>query len=345
MNMTFPGSEWETRPSGDLGFDADKLARVQRWLLEVAGDRPFQVGIARYGYLAAEWRQGVAADSSHSQASAAKSYYSTLLGIVVAEGKLSSPDERVVDYFPEMMDVGEQEGPKPGRYAFEKDRDITFRHLICNVSGYMKPGEKPGEVFHYQTYGMNILTHAMAKIYGCYDANDPEGSPGCGKVIGEKLRDPIGGTWTHSHSNFDLWPSARLNIFGYYTQVHTTLRDQLRVGHLWANYGNWNGVQVAPENYLREATVTNDFILKNEPEENWKYGHGFWCNDRGMQWADAPRDSFAASGAGAKHIWMCPRLGLVIAQNPGLWDQFREEQDKIGSQNEVIARVVNAVKE
>ena len=344
MNTTFPGANWETRLPGDLGFDAEKLARVQRWLREVAGDRSFQVGIARYGYIAAEWRQGVAADSMPSQASAAKSYSSTLLGIVVAEGKLSSPDERVVDYFPEMMDVGEQEGPKPGRYAFEKDRDITFRHLICNVSGYMKPGEKPGKVFHYQTYGMNILTHAMAKIYGCYDADDPEGLPGCGKVIEEKLRDPIGGTWTHSHSNFDLWPSARLNIFGYYTQVHTTLRDQLRVGHLWANYGNWNGVQVAPESYLKEATVTNDFILDNEPEENWKYGQGFWCNDRGMQWKDAPRDSFAASGAGAKHIWMCPRLGLVIAQNPGLWDQFREEQDKIGSQNEVIARVVNAVK-
>ena len=62
--MTFPGSEWEMRPPGDLGFDAEKLARVQRWLHEVAGDRPFQLGIARYGYLAAEWRQGVAADSS-----------------------------------------------------------------------------------------------------------------------------------------------------------------------------------------------------------------------------------------------------------------------------------------
>ena len=36
MDMTFPGSEWEMRPPGDLGFDAEKLARVQRWLLEVA---------------------------------------------------------------------------------------------------------------------------------------------------------------------------------------------------------------------------------------------------------------------------------------------------------------------
>ena len=72
--MTFPGANWETKPPGDLGFDSDKLARVQRWLREVAGDRSFQVGIARYGYLAAEWRQDVAADSMPSQASAAKSY-------------------------------------------------------------------------------------------------------------------------------------------------------------------------------------------------------------------------------------------------------------------------------
>ncbi|MDE2724900.1 MAG: hypothetical protein OXI59_16135 [Gemmatimonadota bacterium] len=177
MDMTFPGAEWETRPPGDLGFDAEKLARVQRWLREVAGDRSFQVGIARYGYLAAEWRQGVAADSSHSQESAAKSYYSTLLGIIVAEGKLSSPDERVVDYYPEMMDVGEQEGPKPGRYAFEKDRDITFRHLICNVSGYMKPGEKPGKVFFFFFYGMTGLTHILAKMCVRYGASDPEGLP------------------------------------------------------------------------------------------------------------------------------------------------------------------------
>jgi len=344
MNKTFPDTEWETQDPSDVGFDPEKLARVQTYLQEQAGDKSYQIGIARYGYLVAEWGQGVETGKRLSQASAAKSYYSSLFGIIVAEGKLPSPDARVVDYFPEMMDVGEQEGPKPERYAFEKDRDITFRQLICNVSGYMKPGEEPGKVFHYQTYGMNIFTHAMAKIYGYYDVNDPEGLPGCGRLLEEKLRDPIQGTWTHTYSNFKLQDSAKLNIFGYYTQVQTSLRDQLRVGHLWLNYGNWNGQQVIPESYLKEATVTNKFILENEPEENWKYGHGFWCNDHGKQWPDAPRDSFAASGAGAKHIWMCPRLGLVITQNPGLWDQFKAEQQKTGSQNDVIARILDALK-
>jgi CubicO group peptidase (beta-lactamase class C family) len=344
MNQTFPNSEWETKSPGDLLFDPDKLSDVKTWLQEEAQDANYQVGIARYGYLAAEWGQGIKPGARLAQASAAKSYYSSLLGIIVAEGKLPSPDARVVDYYPEMMAVGEQEGPKPGRFAFEKDRDITFRQLICNVSGYMKPGEEPGKVFHYQTYGMNIFTHAMASIYGYYDVNDPEGLPGCGRLLEEKLRDPIKGTWTHSYANFDLWDNAKLNIFGYYTQVQTSLRDQLRVGHLWLNYGNWDGTQVIPETYLKEATVTNPFILQNEPEENWKYGHGFWCNDHGKQWPDAPRDSFAASGAGAKHIWMCPRLGLVITQNPGFWNHFKEEQQKTASQNEVILRILGAIR-
>lgn len=210
METTFPGSKWEFRSPDDLGFDTEKFASIETWLRETAGDKRYQVGIARNGYLVAQWRQGVEADAKFSQASAAKSYYSSLLGIMVANGKLSSPDEKVVDYYPEMMDVGEQEGPKPGRYAFEKDRAITFRQLICNVSGYMKPGEEPGKVFHYQTYGMNIFTHAMAKIYGYYDVNDPENSPGCCRAIEEQLRNPINGTWTHSHSNFKLWPNARL---------------------------------------------------------------------------------------------------------------------------------------
>ena len=345
MEQIFPETRWASRAPAELGFDPGRLAAVGAWLAETAGDTRFQVGVARHGYLAAEWRQGVEAEARQPQASAAKSFYSSLLGVAVAEGRIASPDAKVVEVYPEMMAVGEREGPKPGRYAFDKDREITFRQLICNVSGYMKPGERPGEVFHYQTYGMNILSHALAKLYGLYDADDPEGSPGFGKLIEAKLRDPIGGTWTYSYRNFDLWDRAKLNVFGYYSEIHATLHDQLRVGHMWLNYGRWNGTQVVPEGYLREATVTNRFLLEHEPEANWTYGHGFWCNDHGRLWPDAPRDSFAASGAGAKHIWMCPRLGLVVAQNPGLWDQFREERRQNASQNDLIARVVAAVKE
>ncbi|MDA0745112.1 MAG: serine hydrolase [bacterium] len=341
--MTFPKQTWEQKPPEDLGFNIQKLTTVKTWLQEIANDKSYQVAIARNGYLIAEWRQGVEAHQQQRQASAAKSFYSSLLGIAVAEGKLTSPDEKVVDHYPDMIDVSEDEGPKPGRYTFEKDRNITFRQLICNVSGYMKPGEEPGKVFHYQTYGMNILTHALATLYNLYDPTDPTNLPGCGKLLEDKIRNPIGASWDYHYSNFKLQPKAKLNTFGYYLQIQATAHDLLRAGHLWLNYGNWNGTQIIPESYLKEATITNPFILKNEPEENWKYGHGFWVNDHGKQWPDVPRNSFAASGAGAKHTWVCPSLGLVIVQNPGLWDQFKEDKEKAGSQNEILSRIVNAL--
>jgi CubicO group peptidase (beta-lactamase class C family) len=344
MDQTFPGENWATMSPEEAGFSPDKLAAAGSWLSDLAGDKTYQVALSRNGYLIGEWYQGTDPGESHRQASAAKSYYSSMLGIAEAEGRIGSVDEKVVDHYPEFIDVPDGKGPKPGRYAFEKDRDITLRQLICNVSGYMKPGEDPGKVFHYQTYGMNILTHTLANIYGYHDSNDPERLGGCGRLIEEKIRNPIRGTWGYEYSNFKLQPEARLNIFGYYTQIYSSGRDLLRIGNLWMNWGKWGGVQVIPEAYLKEATVTNPFILENEPEENWKYGHGFWVNDHGNQWADLPKDSFAASGAGSKHTWVCPRLGVVVIQNPGLWDQFKDdEKKKVGSQNEVISQIINAL--
>lgn len=198
MESTFPRQRWEDKTPDDLGFSRDKLAGVETWLRETYPDEKFRVVIARYGYLAAEWNQGVETDEQLGQASASKSYFSCMLGIAVEQGKVPSPDAKVIEYYPEMMDIAEDEGPKPGRYPFDKDRDITFRQLICNTSGYMKPGEEPGKVFHYQTFGMNILTNSIATIYGLYDSKDPDRLLGCGQLIEDYIRDPIQATWRYS---------------------------------------------------------------------------------------------------------------------------------------------------
>ncbi|MCH8311225.1 MAG: serine hydrolase, partial [Chloroflexi bacterium] len=179
MSQNFPGAQWESKSPDELGFSEEKLASVESWMLETAQGEPFRVVVARGGYIAAEWNHGIAAEEQLRQASASKSFYSCLLGIAEAEGKISCLDARVVECYPEMMDVEEGAGPKDGRHAFEKDRDITFRQLIGNTSGYMKPGEEPGKKFHYQTFGMNIVTNSLATAYGMYDSADPDRLPGC----------------------------------------------------------------------------------------------------------------------------------------------------------------------
>jgi CubicO group peptidase (beta-lactamase class C family) len=322
----YPEAEWEHASPAEAGFVPEKLDRARHWLEANVGDRRYRVVIVRGARLVAEWNHGVDQGEQLWLASATKSIFSCILGIAISEGKLPSADAKLVDFYAEAMDVPKEEGPKPGRYAFEKDRVITFRQLISNTSGYMKPGEEPGKVFHYQTYGMNVLTHAIAKTYGLYDIRDPEGSPGFKQLVDEKLRLPIGATWGYYLANFELHPKARINIFGYYDGVKSTALDMARLGGLWRSWGRWEDKRLIPEAWLREATQTAPAIRNNCPQEQWKYGYAFWTNDYGQLWPNLPRDSYAASGAGSQHIWVCPSLDLVVTQSPGLW-QDQEEND------------------
>ncbi|HJP30867.1 MAG TPA: serine hydrolase [Candidatus Latescibacteria bacterium] len=340
----FPGSDWEARALQDLGFDSSRLEQARRQIDEGAGTGPYRVVVVRGGFLAAEWNRGMRSDDRQGQASASKSYFSCLLGIAEADGMIPSADAKVVDVYPEMMEVGENQGPKPGRHAFDKDRDITFRQLICNTSGYMKPGEAPGTVFHYQTFGMNILTNSLATAYGLYDSGDPQRLPGANQLLAAKIRDPIGGDWEHSYSDFEHPPGARKGIFGHSSRVVATARETARAGWLWRHGGRWRDEQVVPEAYLRQATRTNDDILAHEPEENWHYGHGFWTNDHGKLWPDLPRDSFAARGAGAKLIWVCPSLDLVVTQNPGTWEDVGMPVEKNRLIGEELAAIIEALR-
>jgi len=186
------------------------------------------------------------------------------------------------------------------------------------MSGYMKPGETPDSIFHYQTFGMNILTHAIAKVYGYYDSEHPRRLPGFGKLVEQKIRNPISGRWSYRYFNFNHPKKAKIGIFGYYTAIEASASDMARMGYLWLNRGNWAGEQIIPEKWLREATGTAPNIKANCPEERWKYGYAFWTNEHGKQWPDLPRDSYAASGARAKHIWVCPSLEIVVVQCPGI---------------------------
>lgn len=321
----FPGEVWARQAPQVVGLDEDRLEQLRREAYERAGDKPYRILIVRHGQLVAEWQKGLDAQEQRSLASAAKSVYSSVLGIAIAEGEIPSADARVVDYYPEMMDVPEGLGPKAGRHAFPKDRKITFRQLISNTSGYMKPGETPGMVFHYQTFGMNIVTHALGAIYGVYDTRNPGSEPGFAELIDRYIREPIDGSWAYRHMNFEHPLGARVEIFGNYCQMLINARDMARLGLLWLNWGRWGDRQLIPEGWTREAARTAPMIRENCPRDEWCYGYALWTNDFGLLWPDLPTDSFAASGAGSQHIWMCPGLDLVVVQGPGYYENQRDE--------------------
>ena len=108
--------------------------------------------------------------------------FSSVLGIAIEEGIIRSEHDRVADYYPEMLEIAPAQGPKRERYAFADNEEITFKQLIGNISGYMKPGEAPGQVFNYQTFGMNVLTHAVASACSLYKTANPHQGAGFGTL-------------------------------------------------------------------------------------------------------------------------------------------------------------------
>ena len=116
-DKTFPKADWQVAPPSDVGMDAEKLNLAKTWLDSKFADDRYRVAIVRHGYLVAEWTHNIPSGEKHHIASANKSILSSMLGIAVEEGKIGSADDLAVDYYPELMDVPEGEGPKEGRWA------------------------------------------------------------------------------------------------------------------------------------------------------------------------------------------------------------------------------------
>ena len=129
-SVLFPRETWETTFSEEAGFDRDRRDRIKTWLDERVEDRQYRFVLVKSGKLVVEWSYGIEGRQKIGVASTWKSMLANVLGIAVGEGRLPSADAPVYDYWPDFMDVPEGTGPKDGRYAFAKDRTLTFRQLI-----------------------------------------------------------------------------------------------------------------------------------------------------------------------------------------------------------------------
>jgi len=316
--MIFPGADWTRCAPEAVGMDGAAIQAAREWMVRTAGGKPHSAVIIRYGRLVAEWYHDTTPDKQHPMASVCKSVFCSMLGIALAEGHIRSIDDPLIDYYPEFMECTGDRGANGKQFVTEKDRAVTFRQIAAQISGYMEPGEPPGMVFHYQTYGMATMMHAIAKQYGYYDPLDAKSSPGDGELIAKKIRDPIGATWKWRYMNFGFPATAKNEIFMNYPHLLMTMQDMARLGHLWLNQGRWNGCSVIPEKFQRAAVQVPQITKDHVPPADWKYGYGLWVNEHGRLWPNLPRDSYSAAGAGGRLIWVCPSLGLVVAQNPCL---------------------------
>ena len=85
-----------------------------------------------------------------------------------------------------------------------------------------------------------------------------------------------------------------------------TTRDWAKFGLLYLHKGNWNGVQILNESWVKyTATPTNT--------SNGRYGGQFWLNAGGY-FPDVPKDMYYCSGFQGQMVAIIPSMDIVIVR-------------------------------
>jgi CubicO group peptidase (beta-lactamase class C family) len=279
--------------------------------------------VLRRGRIASEWYgDGMSATTPHIVFSVSKSICGTLGGILVDRGLLD-PDDRVIDYIPELeqsvyagctirhlldMSVG---------IAFIEDYDdprgdvVRYRHAagwdplplgeppidLRSFLGQQKPdGQKHGELFHYVSTNTDVLGWVYERA--CDQAY--------ADILSEYLWTPLGA----AHDAY-ITVDAR-NAMRAAGGVCVTPRDLARFGEMIRRRGVADGRQVVP------GTWIDDINERGDPEAwaRWEFADMFPQASYRSQWyrIDRSKGVLCAFGIHGQWIYIHPEAELVIVR-------------------------------
>ena len=225
-----------------------------------------------------------------------KSIVSCGIGIAIHEGYLSL-DEKLIDSFPE-YDCGSLSaslksltlrdmltmtsgletalffGDDPERYVTQDWVSYFFSQSFPNPNGvkfvYSNFNTYMSAVMAERKIGNDFLDYMKLKFF----------EPLCIHSV-DWTRDPMG--YIHAANG-----------------LYVTIDEIAAFGKMLLNCGRYNGVQVVPEDYLKEA-VKNQIPAVGNPE----YGYQFWVSSK--------THSFSANGKFGQYCIVIPEKNAVIA--------------------------------
>jgi CubicO group peptidase (beta-lactamase class C family) len=265
--------------------------------------------VIRNGYVVAEFGDVTAADPTYS---VAKSMLATVAGIAVREGLIKDLD----------APVGSQ--IKDGGYDSAQNAKVTWRHHLQQESewegemwgkkhdfvgtaafgeGERKPRmlQAPGTFYEYNDVRINRFSLSLLRLFK--------------KPVPDVFRDEVmnvigaSNTWQwipYKNSYADVDGKKLPSVSGgtrWGAGVWISAMDMARFGYLWLRNGRWNGKQIIPPAYIKQALTPS----AHGPD----YGFLWWLNTQGRNKA-LPTNSFQAQGAGGNTIFISPDHDLVI---------------------------------
>lgn len=327
-----PAGQWAKKAPAEVGMDAAKLsaamdfakARETNWPRDFSTQEKIfgsllgpipksraatNAVVIRNGYIVAEFGEVTAVDPTYS---VAKSMLASVAGVAVREGLIKNLD----------APVGTQ--IKDGGYDAGQNAKVTWRHHLQQESewegemwgkkhdfvgttafgdGERKPRsvEAPGAHYEYNDVRINRFSLSLLRLFK--------------KPVPDVFRDEImnvigaSDTWKwipYANSYADVDGKKLASVSGgtrWGGGVWISAMDMARFGYLWLRNGNWNGKQIIPPGYVKEALA----VSAHGPD----YGFLWWLNSKGGG-KTLPRNSYQAQGAGSNTIFVSPDHDLVV---------------------------------
>jgi CubicO group peptidase (beta-lactamase class C family) len=325
----FPDADWRECGPEAQGLDPARLTAAVEFLAANSGrDRNRELVIVRRGWLVL---RGDNIDHVHGIWSCTKSITSTMLGLLVADGKCT-PGTRAAEILPELQ----------ARYG-----SVTLRDFASMMSGYraagddeagghgqsktpFEPGEpmfEPGGRYLYWDSAMNKFAEALTILAG-----EP-----LQDLFKRRIADPIGMNpaqwrWGTRGERHGLSINGGAGNGGGH--LFTSARELARFGLLFLNHGRWKGRELVDVRWVREAT---------RPHAG-AYGFNWWTNhiqpDGTRKWPGAPPVTFAALGYNNNHLFIIPEWEVVVVR---LGLDHRDTKMTDATWSEFFARFAAAV--
>lgn len=264
--------------------------------------------ILRHGQVVAEgWWAPYAAPEPHMLFSLSKSFTSTAIGLLQAEGRINIHD-KVLQYFPEdapaevsenlqnlrirdllMMSTGQHKEDVDKINVMAADQTGTKQFLAAPVK------QKPGTLFYYNSPATFMLSAIVQKVTG-QTVRD---------YLIPRLFEPLGiptPEWDVTPQGFNFGASG----------LHLRTEDIAKFGQLFLQRGEWNGRRLVPAEWVDQASARQVSNGSN-PESDWDQGYGF------QFWRCVP-GFYRADGAFGQYCIVMPQHDTVVAINSGTSD-------------------------
>jgi len=259
---------------------------------------------------------GTKPDDRRISWSVAKSYLSALMGVVMAEGHITSLDAPVTKYAPQLAGTAYDgatlknvlqmsSGVTFNEDYFDQSSDINRMGRVLALGGTMDDFAAsindtfaaPGETWKYTSIDTHILSMV---IRGATGRTIPD-------LMAEKIMAPMGLEQTPYYLTDGVGVAFVLG------GLNLTTRDYARMGQMFLQNGQLNGTQIVPADWVAASTVASAKTATG------KLGYGYqWWMPKG-----ATEGEFMAQGVYGQFVYINRPAGVVIATT-GADRKFRE---------------------